>query len=85
MALRKNTLLVLILISTFSIFIASISDIISVNIEAMEAKTVDGNNKMPHVSSGAEVIVSNSSDHLMWFLQVKFKILYCLMMLSLFL
>ena len=69
MALRKNTLLVLILISTFSIFIASISDIITVNIESMEAKSVDGSGNIPR-SLGAEPTMSNGSDHLMWFLQV---------------
>ncbi|KAE8751912.1 hypothetical protein FOCC_FOCC001389 [Frankliniella occidentalis] len=66
MALRKNTLLLLILISSFSIFIASISDIISVNIEAIEANA----NERQIVPDGAGLVMSNSPDNLMWFLQV---------------
>lgn len=71
MALRKNTLLVLILISSFSIFIASISDIITVDIESMESKALGRNIKNSYdVSHEAEVVMSNSADNLMWFLQV---------------
>ncbi|KAK3909132.1 Transmembrane protein 62 [Frankliniella fusca] len=66
MALRKNTLLLLILISSCSIFIASISDIISVNIEATEANANEKQNA-PDVPS---FVMSNSPDNLMWFLQV---------------
>lgn len=69
MALRKNTLVLLILISSFSIFIASISDIISVNIEAMEARAVDSSNKI-HISENQGTIMSNKANNLMWFLQV---------------
>jgi hypothetical protein len=69
MAFRKNTLLLLILISTFSIFIASISEIISVNIEAMEA-VVDGGQKAPHLAGAGEIVMSSGSDHVVWFLQV---------------
>lgn len=70
MALRKNTLVLLILISSFSIFIASISDIISVNIDAMEEKAIDSGNKMSHISEDRGNIMSNKADNLMWFLQV---------------
>lgn len=71
MALRKNTLLLLILVSSFSIFIASISDIISVNIEAMEAKAIDRINKRSNVVLDSEgSVMTNKAHNLLWFLQV---------------
>jgi hypothetical protein len=75
MRLSKITFIVLVCIIVLSIFVAKISNLIAIKYHEMGAASADGliqaaTGQKIHVEDDLSLTFGDSTDHLMWFVQV---------------